>query len=224
MELARRGILLVVSGPSGVGKGTLIKGVRARYPRIKLSVSCTTRAPRPGEQEGVEYYFVSPEEFARLREAGELLEWAEVYPGLNYGTPRGPVEAALACGEDIILEIDDQGARSVRAFLGDDAVLVFVAPPRFHDLYRRLADRETETLAQLRERLTTARAEIGNMGAYDYIIVNDEVEPATARLEAVLLAEQATREAVDWPSLQTALLAEAGTVLGEVDGEVRRDG
>jgi guanylate kinase len=224
MELSRRGILLVVSGPSGVGKGTLIKGVLGKYPRIRLSVSCTTRAPRPGEREGVDYFFVSPVEFSRMRAAGELLEWAEVYPGLNYGTPRGPVEAALARGEDIILEIDDQGAQSVRTIRGDGAVLIFVAPPSFAELHRRLADRQTESATQLRARLITARAEIADMGAYDYVIVNDRVAPATAQLEAVLLAERAAQAAVDWQGLQAALLAEADAVLGRVAAEVREDG
>jgi guanylate kinase len=200
---------------------------------MRLSVSCTTRDPRPGEREGVEYYFVSAEQFEQMRNTGELLEWAEVYPGLHYGTPRGPVEQALARGEDIILEIDDQGAQSIRAILGEGAVLVFVAPPSFAELHRRLADRQTESPEQLRARLRTARAEIADMGAYDYVLVNDQVEPATARLEAILLAEQAACAAVDWQSLQAALLAEADEVLGgtgwkacatEAEAEVRRDG
>jgi guanylate kinase len=224
MEIARRGILLVVSGPSGVGKGTLIKGVLAKYPQLRLSVSCTTRGPRPGEREGVEYFFVTAEEFDRRREAEELLEWAQVYPGLNYGTPRGPVEAALARGEDMILEIDDQGARSVRTIMGERSVLIFVAPPSFGELHRRLSDRQTESAEQLRDRLITARAEIADMGAYDYVIVNDEIEPATARLEAVLLAEQAAQAAVDWEGLQVALLEEADAVLAQAEAEVRGDG
>ncbi len=224
MQLSRRGILLVVSGPSGVGKGTLIKGVRVKYPAIRLSVSCTTRDSRPGEREGEDYFFVSLDEFARMREAGELLEWAEVYPGLNYGTPRGPVEEALARGEDIVLEIDDQGARQVRRVMGERAVLVFVAPPSFAELHRRLADRGTESPEQLRARLTTARTEIANLGAYDYVIVNDQIEPATQRLEAVLLAEQSAPRAVDWEALRSALLAEADQVLGQVATEVSTDG
>ena len=224
MQLTRRGILLVVSGPSGVGKGTLIKGVRAKYPALRLSVSCTTRESRPGEREGEDYFFVALDQFAEMRDSGALLEWAEVYPGLNYGTPRGPVEEALARGEDTVLEIDDQGARQVRRVLGARAVLVFVAPPSFAELRQRLVDRGTESPAQLRARLTTARAEIADMGAYDYVIVNDRVEPATERLEAVLLAEQSAQGAVDWVALQAALLAEADAVLGQVAAEVSVDG
>jgi guanylate kinase len=221
MELARRGILLVVSGPSGVGKGTLIKGVLTHHAGVRLSVSCTTRHPRPGEREGADYFFVSRERFVQMRETGELLEWAEVYPGLHYGTPRAPVEAALARGEDIILEIDDQGARSVRAIMGERAVLIFVAPPSFAELYRRLLDRQTETAEQLRERLTAECGKIADMGEYDYVIVNHQVAPATRQLEAILLAEQSARAAVDWQSLRAALLAEAGTVLAETGLGVR---
>ncbi len=224
MEPARRGILLVVSGPSGVGKGTLIKGVLTQHPEVRLSVSCTTRPPRSGEQEGVDYFYLSPEEFERRRDAGDLLEWAEVYPGLSYGTPRAPVEDALARGEDIILEIDDNGALQVRQLLGKRAVLVFVAPPSFAELRRRLADRKTESPEQLRARLETARAEIANLGAYDYVIVNDRIEPATRQLEAVLLAERVARHTVEEESLQAALLAEADAALAEAGAEVRGDG
>jgi guanylate kinase len=172
----------------------------------------------------VDYYFVAPEEFDRLRAADEFLEWAEVYPGLTYGTPRRPVEEALARGEDIILEIDDQGAQSIRAIMGTRAVLVFIAPPTFTELWRRLTGRKTESAEQLRSRLTAECAKIADMGAYDYVIVNDQVEPATARLEAVLLAEQAAHAAVDWQALQAALLAQADAVLGQADAEVRGDG
>lgn len=224
MEPARRGILLVVSGPSGVGKGTLIKGVLAQHPEVRLSVSCTTRPPRPGEREGVDYFYLSPEEFEHRRESGALLEWAEVYPGLNYGTPREPVEEALAQGEDIILEIDDNGALQVRQLMGERAVLVFVAPPSFAELRRRLADRRTESPEQLRARLETARAEIANLGAYDYLIVNERIESATRQLEAVLLAERVACHTVDAESLRAALLAEADAALAETGTEVRGDG
>lgn len=224
MQLTRRGILLVVSGPSGVGKGTLIRGVRAKYPSVGLSVSCTTRPPRDGETEGVDYFFVTTDQFATLRDAGELLEWAEVYPGLFYGTPRRPVEEALARGEDLILEIDDQGAQSVRATLGDRAVLVFVAPPSFAELHRRLADRGTESPAQLLSRLSTAREEIGNLGCYDYVIVNEVVDTATAALEGILLAEQALLADLDYRSFQASLLAEAEAVLQRLTAEVSTDG
>lgn len=209
MSSPRQGVLLVVSGPSGVGKGTLISGLLSRRPEVRVSVSCTTRPPRPGEVHGREYFFVSPEEFSRLREAGGLLEWAEVYPGLLYGTPRQAAETALARGEDLILEIDDQGAQSVRAALGDRAVLVCVAPPSFGDLRKRLSGRATESPESLRQRLATARSEIANMGLYDYVIINQEVPVAVEALEAVLLAERHSRRFAGWQQLQARLLAEA---------------
>ena len=200
---------MVVSGPSGVGKGTLIAGLLARQPEAQVSVSCTTRAPRPGEEEGREYFFLAHDEFNRRREAGELLEWAEVYPGVFYGTPLGPVQAALAQGVDLVLEIDDQGAQSVHDKLGQRAVLVFVAPPSFSALHNRLAGRHTETPESLRERLDTAREEIGNLGGYDYLIVNEEVQPAVEALEAILLGEHHSLRSLDWQRLRTRLLAEA---------------
>jgi len=218
MSSRRQGVLLVVSGPSGVGKGTLIAGLLARRPEVRVSVSCTTRPPRPGEVEGREYFFVSLEEFSRRREDGALLEWAEVYPGLLYGTPRQAVEETLARGEDLILEIDDQGAQSVRAALGERAVLVCVAPPSFAALHERLAGRRTESPESLRERLATAHGEIANMGRYDYVIINREVEPAVEALEAVLLAERHSLRFAGWQALQSRLLAEAADEEGSAHG------
>lgn len=214
MKLPRQGVLLVVSGPSGVGKGTLIRGLLVCHPQARISVSCTTRPPRPGEQEGVDYCFVSPEEFARLRAGGELLEWAEVYPGTLYGTPRAPVEQAWAAGKDLILEIDGQGAMAVREALGQRAVLVFVAPPSFGDLRRRLEGRHTESAQSLRERLATARREIGEMGRYDYLVVNDEVAPAVEQLVAILTAEQSSLRVAPWQQRRDRLLAQAAEEAG----------
>lgn len=218
MKAKRRGVLLVVAGPSGVGKGTLIDKVLARHPEVQLSISCTTRAPRPEETNGVQYHFVSATEFARMRDAGELLEWAEVYPGIFYGTPRIPAAHALEAGQDVILEIDDQGAQLVRQVLGDQAVLVFIAPPTFADLRSRLAGRKTESPEELRTRLTTARQEIRHMGSYDYLIVNDQAELAADCLEAILLAERVSLRVSAWPALQSELLKQA-----EVDGVTEND-
>ncbi|HEY3397135.1 MAG TPA: guanylate kinase [Armatimonadota bacterium] len=217
MNLKRKGILLVVAGPSGVGKGTLIAGLRERHPEVLLSVSCTTRARRPGETEGGEYFFRSREEFEALRDRGELLEWAEVYPGLFYGTPRAPVEEALAAGQDLILEVDDEGAQSVQRLLPEDARLVFVAPPDYGALHNRLVARGTETPDQLRERLRTACEEISDLGAYRYVIVNDQIPEAVAALEGILLAERSSLRVVEWQALQAELLtqAEACEVTGD---------
>jgi guanylate kinase len=208
MTKRREGVLLVVSGPSGVGKGTMIAGLLGRHPQVQVSVSCTTRAPRQGEQEGREYYFVSHTEFNRRRQAGELLEWAEVYPGVFYGTPIDTVTKSLEAGVDLVLEIDDQGAQSVRERMGARAVLVFVAPPSFAALRKRLTDRQTETPEGLRQRLATAREEIAHMGLYDYLIVNEQIEPAAQALEEVLLAQHHHLRSVDWQGLQACLLAE----------------
>ncbi len=183
---AGRGILLVVAGPSGVGKGTLIRGLRQRQPQVRFSVSCTTREPRPGETDGEDYHFVSHEEFARMRRDGELLEWAVVHDN-SYGTPRVPVEQALQAGHDMVLEIDYQGARSVREAL-PEAVLVFVAPPDVSALL--------------------ARTEFKHIGMFDYLIVNDELGPATDALEAIYLAERLRTTRADRKSLQQRLLDE----------------
>lgn len=203
------GLLLVVSGPSGVGKGTLIAGVLARHPEVRVSVSCTTRPARPGEVNGRDYHFVSVEEFERLRDASELLEWARIHGHLYYGTPRAPVEEALARGEDMILEIDYQGARAVRSILGERSVLVFVAPPTWATLLERLQMRHTERPEEVAARLESARREIAHMGLYDYIVVNDDLQRATDELEAILLAERCTARRFDWQSLRDRLLADA---------------
>jgi guanylate kinase len=205
----REGVLLVVSGPSGVGKGTVIGRVLAWHPEVRTSVSCTTRTPRPGEVEGEDYCFVSVEEFERMRDAGEFLEWAAVYQGLYYGTPRRPVEDAIAQGLDIIFEIDYQGARSVRAQMPRRAVLVFIAPPTWQALVDRLRKRQTEHPEALAERIATARREIEHMGMFEYVVMNDEIEPAARELEAILVGERHRLRRVDYEALRDRLLAEA---------------
>lgn len=199
----------MVSGPSGVGKGTLIRELIARRPGLRKSVSCTTRDPRVGERPGEDYRFISSEQFARMRREGELLEWAVVHQDTHYGTPRKPVEEALARGEDIILEIDYQGARSVRLALGGQAVLVFIAPPTWDDLYQRLVGRETESDAQVQKRLRTARREVGNMDLFEYVIVNRDVAQAVDELGAILTAEGHRLSRTAWRGLQRGLLAES---------------
>ncbi len=174
----------MLSGPSGVGKGSVIAVVRRRHPHVWLSVSVTTRGPRPGETDGVQYHFVDDAEFARLASAGELLEHA-VYAGSHYGTPRVPVEQRLADGVPALLEIELQGARQVRTAM-PDARLVFLAPPSFDELARRLTGRGTEDPERVRRRLDLARIEMAAEDEFDVVVVNDDLEAAADRLVALL--------------------------------------
>jgi guanylate kinase len=178
--------LTVLSGPSGVGKGTVVAAIRERYPHIWVSVSCTTRAPRPGERDGVEYRFVSRDEFGRMVEAGELLEYAE-FAGNLYGTPRQPVLDHLAAGTPALLEIELQGARQVRASLAE-AFLVFLAPPSWAELERRLVGRGTESPAVIEARLARAAVEMAAEPEFDAVVVNDDVGHAAAELVGLIEA------------------------------------
>ena len=176
--------LTVLSGPSGVGKGSVVAVVRRRHPDVWLSVSVTTRAPRPGERDGVEYHFVDQAEFDRLVSADALLEH-DAHMGASYGTPRAPVEAQLASGSPVLLEIDMEGARQVRAAM-PDAQLVLLAPPSFDELARRLVGRGTEDPDRVRERLERARLELAAGDQFDAVVVNDDLERASDALVALL--------------------------------------
>lgn len=178
------GRLTVLSGPSGVGKGSVVAVLRGRHPHVWLSVSVTTRAPRPGETDGVEYHFIDDAEFARMVADGELLEH-DAHMGASYGTPRGPVEERLALGEPVLLEIDLMGARQVRAQM-PEAQLVFLAPPSFDELARRLTGRGTEDPAKVRMRLDRARIEMAAEDEFDVVVVNDDLEQAADRLVALM--------------------------------------
>ena len=179
--MAERGRLIVLAGPTAVGKGTVAAWVRQHHPEIWMSVSATTRAPRPGEIDGRHYHFVSAEEFDRLIAEDGLLEWATVHGVNRYGTPRAAVEAKLAAGESVLLEIDLQGARQVRRHM-PDAFLVFLAPPTWEELVSRLVGRGTETEAERERRLQTAREELAAVSEFDTTIVNTEVEEAGREL------------------------------------------
>jgi guanylate kinase len=172
--------LTVLSGPSGVGKGTVVAEVRRLFPHVWVSVSCTTRAPRPGERDGVEYHFVSVAEFTRMVADGELLEHAE-FAGNLYGTPRGPVLEHLAAGKPSLLEIELHGAQQVRASM-PDAYLIFLAPPSWPELRRRLAGRGTESADVVAARLERAQVELAAVGEFDAVVVNDDVGRAAAKL------------------------------------------
>ena len=189
MKEQRNGLLLVVSGPAGVGKGTLDKALMERNHKIKMSVSATTRAPRPGEIEGVHYFFKTEEEFKAMVERGEFLEYMHVFGSNYYGTPRSFVEQQLANGYDVILEIDVNGAMNVKRSF-PDAVLIFITAPSMSEIKSRLIGRGTETMEQVEKRFATAFEEIKMIPHYDYVIVNDVVDVAVHHMEAILEAER----------------------------------
>ena len=175
----------VLAGPTAVGKGTVSTYIRDHYPQVWLSVSATTRAPRPGEVEGVHYFFVSDAEFDDMIDRQDLLEWAVVHNLNRYGTPRHKVEEALAAGRSVLLEIDLQGARSVRQAM-PDAQFVFLAPPSWEEMVHRLVGRGTETPEQQQRRLETAKLELAAQSEFDHTVVNDTVERAAAELVALM--------------------------------------
>ena len=183
--MSSRGGLTVVSGPTAVGKGTVVARLAEQHPEIFVSVSVTTRAPRPGEIDGVHYHFVSAEEFDALIAEGALLEWATVHGVHRYGTPRAPVLQAIAEGRPAVLEIDLQGARQVRASW-PDARFVFLAPPSWDELVRRQVGRGTESAMQRERRLETARAEMEAQAEFDFVVVNGEIGQAVKDLVAFL--------------------------------------
>lgn len=184
-DAQRRARVIVLAGPTAVGKGTVVARLRDQHPEVWASVSATTRAPRPGEVDGTHYRFVSPEEFTRLVEAGEMLEWAVVHGDHRYGTPRGPVLEALEEGRPVLLEIDLAGARQVRRTM-PGARFVFLAPPSWEELERRLVGRGTETAEQRSRRLQTARVELAAEPEFDVTVVNDDVQRAADEIAALL--------------------------------------
>jgi guanylate kinase len=185
----RRGIVFILSAPSGAGKTTIYRAALGAIAGLEFSVSLTTRAPREGEANGIDYNFVSEKEFKRRQSSGELAEWAPVFES-SYGTPRAPLDAAIASGRDILLDIDIQGARQIRDSYPEDAVSIFVLPPTFAELEERLRGRATEEGSKLQHRLHKARDEAEAYPEYDYLIVNAEIPKSVERLETIVNAER----------------------------------
>lgn len=183
----RKGLLILISGPSGTGKGTVCDLLRQKHPEISYSISATTRQPRPGEQDGVNYYFYSREKFQEMIAKGQLLEWAEVY-GNFYGTPKQQVIDRLEAGEDILLEIDTQGALNVMKLM-PDGLFIFLLPPSLEELATRLKGRGTETEESLKRRLGAAVDEIKLATKYRYVVINDQVEKAQETIANIIEAE-----------------------------------
>ncbi|HET7558720.1 MAG TPA: guanylate kinase [Limnochordia bacterium] len=197
--LQTRGFLIVVSGPGGVGKNTLINAVLPRMPELLYSVSATTRPPRPGEVEGKDYFFRTPEQFQAMIEGGELLEWAE-FCGHRYGTPRAFVDQALAAGRSVITDIDIQGAAQIRRNM-PEGVFVFLIPPTIEELRRRLEQRGADSQARVAQRLDAAAVELQAIGEYDYFVVNDDIAQGADRLMAIIAAERCRIDRSDYRTL-----------------------
>lgn len=189
MDMQRRGVMLVLSSPSGAGKSTLARRVLEADRGIVMSISVTTRPARPGEIHGKDYTFVDKETFARMRERNELLEWAVVF-GNDYGTPRGPVEAALAAGRDVLFDIDWQGAQQLSDRVKGDIVKVFLLPPSAQVLEERLRKRALDAEDVVRGRMAKASDEISHWKEYDYVLINDDLERCVDELMAILKAER----------------------------------
>jgi guanylate kinase len=193
MRIQRRGLLLILSSPSGAGKSTLTETLVRQDPSIKLSISVTTRPKRASEIDGVHYKFITSDEFQEMRERAELLEWAEVH-GNFYGTPKKPVELALARGEDMMFDIDWQGTEQICEKMRPDVASIFILPPSMQELKARLERRAEDSSDVIERRLKNAREEIAQWASYDYVLINDDLQRTFGGLKAILEAERLRRE------------------------------
>ncbi|WP_255554562.1 guanylate kinase [Sphingomicrobium clamense] len=189
---SRRGLLIVLSSPSGAGKTTISRKLMEADPTITMSISATTRAPRPGEEDGKDYHFVTDEAFQHLVDEGELAEWAYVFDH-RYGSPKEPIKEALKAGRDILFDIDWQGTQQLRSAFGNDLVSIFILPPSMKELERRLHDRKTDSEDVIAGRMRRAAGEIGHWGEYDYVLVNEQVEDCLSEVQAIVTAERMRR-------------------------------
>jgi guanylate kinase len=189
----RRGLMFVLSSPSGAGKTTLSRLLIDRVPGLKMSVSATTRPMRPGEVEGRDYHFIDKVRFEAMAANGELLEWATVFDN-RYGTPRAPVEVALSAGQDVLFDIDWQGTQQLREKARDDVVSVFILPPSVTDLEKRLHSRAQDSDAVIRGRMSRASHEMSHWAEYDYIVINHDIDEAFGEVQSILKAERLKRE------------------------------
>ncbi|QDH35791.1 guanylate kinase [Porphyrobacter sp. YT40] len=191
-RLHRRGLMFILSSPSGAGKTTLSRMLLAKDSEIRLSVSATTRPPRPGEVDGVHYHFVSPDRFQEMIDEDDFYEWAEVF-GHRYGTPKGFIRSGLKEGQDFLFDIDWQGTQQLYQKDQQDVVRVFILPPSIEELHRRLQGRATDSAEVIAARMERARAEISHWDGYDYVIINDDVEVCFEKVRAILEAERMKR-------------------------------
>jgi guanylate kinase len=192
IQLARRGLLFVLSSPSGAGKSTLARKLLYADAQISLSVSATTRPPRVGETDGVDYHFVDEKTFKQMAADGKFLEWAHVF-GHRYGTPKAEVEKILADGEDVLFDIDWQGTQQLYQEAGNDVVRVFILPPSIAELEARLRSRGTDSDIVINDRMARAKSEIGHWDGYDYVLINDDIEACFTKIQNILAAERLRR-------------------------------
>jgi guanylate kinase len=210
----RRGILIILSSPSGAGKSTLSRRLLEADPEVRFSISATTRPPRPGEEEGRDYFFKSRREFEAMVEDGQMLEHAEVFGNL-YGTPRAPVEAAIARGEDVLFDVDWQGGQQIRnSSLRDAVVSIFVLPPSIAELEKRLKARGQDSDAVVAARMAQSRDEISHWAEYDYVLINERLAQCEAELRAIIRAERLRRDR------RPGLVAVVRRLNGEFEGRL----